>query len=277
MKKFFLFLIFILLVIIFGALFYINANGANIIARFLSKQMKTEVFIDSASLGLREISLKGFRILNPEGSTLPDAFKADSISVTFQPSSLFNNIVLVEQITITNPTVTVEFYNLKGTDNNWMPIFQNLSKESDTDKKSTPKSSKRVIIDNLLIDHLTIQAQHRMMGSYSLNLPIKNTLEFHNLSDEKALAYKQAIAVIFKTILEPITKTAGFKDLLSNIKSYANVPDDLIKKIISQIPQEETTKKTTPPVHTPDWEDLEEEVQNTPKKIKDYFEKLFNK
>lgn len=277
MKKFFLFL-FIIIILIAAALFiYVNVNGASMISSFLTKQLKTPVTVESASLGFNEINLYGFKMANPTTGSFPDNFKAERIELRFDSSTLFKDTLNIRSITLYKPTIYIELLNLTGTDNNWKAFFNRLSESdepSSTEEKTPSKINKELIIDTLIIENLDIQAQHVLLGPYTLNLPIKEHIVFHELTKKKALAYQAALTVIFKSLLESIANFKGFKEIFKEIQFSPTISQDILENITAQAPKEEPAKKIISKANDT-WDEIKEEVQEAPKKIKEFFNKIF--
>lgn len=277
MKKIIVFIIILIIAIVLGTLFYINANGASIIASFLSNQLKREVTVERASLGFNEINLSEVRVHNPTNSSLPDDFKVSEVEIKFDFKTIFKDTIEIHKITLTDPTIFLELYNLNGSDNNWKSIFKDLTapvSSTQSQEKNAPKNTKFIIIDTFVINGLHIQAQHRMLGPYSLNVPIKNNIVFHNLTNHQALAYKVALSVIFTSILESISNLKGFKEVFKEIKLPSTIPTNILENIQTQAPQAQPDEEVQTSIED-SWIELKKEVQEAPKKIKQFFDKLF--
>ncbi|MDR3624553.1 MAG: hypothetical protein P4L16_05385 [Chlamydiales bacterium] len=277
MKKIILFLVIILAVVIILGLFYLNANSASIISTFLSNQFKSEVVVENASLGFGEIELSGVRIVNPTSGSIADNFKAEKVDVKFDYTTLFKDTINIQAITIKNPTIYIELNNLTGSDNNWKPIFKSLSFQDvppHPNENGVSKVKKLVVIDTLTIDNLNIQAQHSLLGPYSLNIPIKDHIVFHDLTNHQALAYKAALTVIFKSLLESLTYLKGFKEIFKDIQLSPAIPADIFTNISAQAPKE-APEQPLPSKNVTKWQELKDEVQEAPKKVKEFFNDLF--
>lgn len=267
MKRFFITFFAAVLVVLGALLIYINMRASDLIASFLSKQLKTEVGIDGASIGFSTIEILGLSISNPEASTLQNALSAESVTIDFKLSTLFKNTIVIPLIHIQNPTIGVEFYNLKGSENNWSSILANLSPQEKSDKKvSESREEKKVIIDTLTLSNLKIEAMHKMLGPYAVTINAKEHLEFHHLTKEKAIRIKSSLDLIFKSILTTISKLKGFKQVLNT------PPDEFLDNIDSQLPKDIMQLQ---PTQDDDWDKLTRDIEGAPKKAKEFFNKLF--
>lgn len=230
MRKFFFVLVLVIFVLFFIALFYINANASSIISRFLSKQLKTEITVEKASLGIRELTLYNIEI--------PKTLTIERAEILFDPFTFFKDTLTIDKITLTNPVVMLQFKNLK--ENNWTALIEPLDKEP-----APKKSTRKLIIDTLVLNNLQIKA-------VGLSIPLKDQVVLHDLSEHKALAYKQAMALILEALIEPLTKTDQYKEIVSHFQ------------------------KLIPDADSTEWEQFQDELEKVPKKVSNFLHKYFS-
>ena len=277
MKKFLLSFLIVILILSLAFLFFINYKSVDYINSYLSKTLNTQVTIENVSVGFESIEVIGLKISNPKNSSLKNAFSADSIEVDFNFSSLFKDTIIIDKITLDNAKIGIDFYNATGSDNNWRTILKNLPKTKpstnpiDADKN---KQEKQFIINKLLLLDTQVEAQHKLFGPYSVLIPLKEEIVFNNLTSQKAVDLKEALTLLFGSLLELVKQLKGFKDIIGNDPNDQSVLGSLLNNIKGQVPKEENLidkafdKKT--------WDNLGKDIQEGAKKAKDFFQKIIH-
>lgn len=269
-------LIIILAVILIGfatLMVYVNHRSVNFINQHLTQMLGRDASVDNVSLGFQSIEVSGLKIANPEYSNIKYAFTADSIEIDYDLSSLFKDVIIVYQITLENPKIGIELYNLTGTENNWRQILQNIpqSEISQGESKDTPlKKEKEVIIDKLYLNDMQIEAQSKLLGPYSILIPVKDEIIFNDLTSKKAIEIQSSLKVILKTILQVVKQLKGFKEIIQNESNEQGALNQILQSIIEKTPSEhEVTKDQKDP-----FDSLSSEIKEGAKKAKDFFQKI---
>lgn len=278
MKKKFLLFILIIFVIIGSGLLYINYKSTDYINQYLSKAIKSEVSIESVSLGFKSLEIIGLKVKNPTDAAIENAFQASNITIEFDPSTLFNQTVQIDCIEIENPIIGIEFHNLTGSDNNWKNILTKMDEIQDkvpsdsTEKIATSSKSKEVIINELLIHDLKIEAQHQLLGPYKISIPVAKEITIHHLTSQKAITLQKALSLIFQTLLQSMTDLKGFHELLKNFSNHDDIFNQLLDEVKEQLPKQNGSKLKKK--IDSEWEELSKDVEEGAKKAKDFFNKI---
>jgi hypothetical protein len=265
MLKFLGTLLLIAVLLIVAILIYINVYGAEYTSKYLSKVLKVPVTIEKTELSWRHISIKRLDIKNPDDSPIPSAFKADLIRIAVAPFDFFKNIIHIQEISIDNAVVGIDMQNLLGSENNWEKILNRLF-SYDASEEAEGKSKKKVIIDTLIIRHLSIQAKHQFLGPYTIMLPNIPLIETHNLTANTPITIAEALNVLFRAILTPISEKEGFGTLLNNSDE---LPPSL-KDIYSQ------QEAANPKAKDKGLDKLQKEVEEAIDELGNFFQNLFN-
>jgi hypothetical protein len=125
-KKLFISLVLILLLVAGGMFFYFDSLVKSGIQVVGSQALGTAVTVDSVSISPinGQGSLSGLRVENPEGFDSQYAFELDSVTVNVNVSSVFTDVIEIESITIVQPVIT---YETKITTDNIRALLSNLA------------------------------------------------------------------------------------------------------------------------------------------------------
>jgi hypothetical protein len=145
--------------------------------------------------------------------------------------------------------------NLTGSENNWEKILNILFSPN-----ATAASKKKVIIDTLLVLDLSIQANHQLLGPYTVILPAIPLIKVENLTANTPLAIAEAINVLFRAILTPISEKSGFSHILNNVEE---LPPS-VKSIFSH-------QETIIDEENKGWDKLKDTLNNTLEEIENIF------
>ena len=123
-------LVIIVGVCLLGVLAYILKDRNILIKDFIEAQgpeiTKTTVSMGGVDIGLLngKGELNNFAIANPEGFTRPNAFSADRFLVDLDQTSLFDEVVVIENLVIDGIHITAE---QKGLTNNIQTIIKSVN------------------------------------------------------------------------------------------------------------------------------------------------------
>jgi hypothetical protein len=263
MLKFLTTLLVIAVLLVIAALIYINIYGSQYASEYLSKVLKVPVTIEKTELSWRHLSIKHLDIKNLDNSPIPSAFKADLIRIKFEPLDFFKNMIHIKEISIDNALVGIDMQNFLGSENNWEQILNRLF-SYDASEEAAGKSKKKVIIDTLTIRDLSIQAKHQLLGPYTIVLPNIPLLEIHNLTANTPITIAEALNVLFRAILTPISEKDGFSKLLNNAEE---LPPSL-KEIYSHHEAKQEKNKGL--------DKLQKQAEEVIDEIGNFFQNLFN-
>lgn len=218
----------LVVIAIIATIFYINLYGADYAADYLSKLIKLPVSIEKVEVSWRHLSLKHVDIKNRSQTAIASTFKADLVQVNVKPFDLLKNIIPIHEVAIENAIIGIEMKNFTGSENNWEGILNTLF------SYSSPLDPKKVVINKLCVKDLSIQAKHQMFGAYSIILPVIPRIDVDKLTANTPLTIPEALNIIFRAILTPISEKEGFGQILDKV-------DEMPPSIKAIFSQQETT------------------------------------
>lgn len=235
MFKFIFKTIFVLLILIVAGLTGVYFYAGNIVKKAVENFVPT-VTQTTANLGHLDISLFKGRVAlsdlvigNPKGYTTKESFSIKNITVTFQPESIFDKKIVINQILIDGTHVTAEAdYKDGAIVSNLTDIKKNvdnfISKNTSTASTSATESSstkakvpnekgKDVLIKDL---HITNSGVTVAALSQQLEVFLPN-IEQKNIGEKKEVTWEEAVVQILDLISdESIKATAkGVKELVA--------------------------------------------------------------
>jgi len=169
MRRFFLFLI-VVLVILGAGVYYLFANIDAIVKRAVesqgSKVTQTEVLLSAAEVSLQDsrATLTELSIANPSGFSPEHALSVGQISVDLDPSRLSRKVVAIKDITVMRPDVFFEIASGGGSN------FNRL-RENVTSRGGRSAGGPELIVDRLLISDGRLRVRAPSGRETTVNLP----------------------------------------------------------------------------------------------------------
>ena len=148
----------IIAVILIGVLIVLFTSLDRIVAaaieHFGSAATQTDVSVSSVNIKLKsgEGSVKALKISNPSGFSTPNAFTLRDISIKIDPSTVTDDIIVIDRILVSRPHVTYEI-NKSGRAN--ISVINENIKQSQG--KGAPEKKKDKTNIKLMIRRLEIE------------------------------------------------------------------------------------------------------------------------
>jgi len=252
MKKAMLSIFFILLIVIASGLYYVFSNLDNIvkaaIEKYGSEATHTAVQVDTVKIVLADgaASIKGLKIANPEGFSLPNAFSLGEITTDINIEKTTNELVAIDLVDIKAPEVYYEINSdHKGSLNVLKENLGNSAKASKQEPKSasTPdgknKSPIKLHISRFLLQDARLQVKlvPAKNKTYDLKLP---PLQLSNLDGTPEQISKQVLNQLIEHATTEIKKQ-GLDKELDVLRSKAQKRIDTEKEKLQE--QAETKAK----------------------------------
>jgi hypothetical protein len=173
---------------------------------------------------------------DPEGFKTPSAIKVGSTKVAMQISSVFSDVIQVDQVDIQGPEITLEG-SFSGS--NLGKILDNLKSSSSTEEKQPgAKKEKNIFIKDLVINGGKINVSITALGGKVIPVPLPS-IHLENIgTKEKGVTMAEASKQIMDSILTSANKAAqeavgglgkGLKDAGNGAKEGATKAVEGIK------------------------------------------------
>ena len=238
MKKF---SIFLLILVILGALLYYFLPLELIIKRAVNKYGSevtgTSVNLSGFHINLKdgEAGVKEITIANPAGYKTKNAIELGNIDVKVDLKSITTDTIIIDQIVVNKPVISYEMLSL--TQNNISDVINNINQytavtSSEPEEPEAAKdeaSSKKVIIKNVIISNGEINgAVTAAPDVVSAAIPLP-TITLENVGeDSKGMTVGESIAFILDKLLSSVSTTV-ISSNLANLKDAANAAVDSAK------------------------------------------------
>jgi len=168
--------LFILIAIIAGALFWLRSNLDGLvrdaIVEYGSEMTQARVSVGSVKIDAvnGECIITDFVVGNPKGFTTPYAFKVNEFTLALDPASITDDVIIVRKIAIIAPEVIYE----KG---DRMTNFDAIQKNIETylgPADSEPSPGKKLIVEEFKMRDSKAQASAAFMDGKTVTVALPN-------------------------------------------------------------------------------------------------------
>lgn len=211
MKKYLIIIAIILIGALFGIRFLTGPFAANYLSRTLSNSLQVPVTVQKVDFTSDSFIIENLRIANPARSTLQTAAQFRSAEFTTPYTNYLKSDILINDITIDDLYMSIEFYNKKRTRGNWTTLISNLK----SDEPKEEKSGRTVFIKLLTINNIVIDLV--FPGKSPIRLDPIHRIEFRNLSSEKGIPIKEITEIITQQLMKQISVLKGLQNMIDGI------------------------------------------------------------
>ncbi len=152
------------------------------------------------------VSLDGLTIGNPKGFSAPDMFSLDHASATVEIGSLRSDVIVVKDVTIDGPRITLEF---SGATTNWGTVMAKLRRPP-TPEEQAKTGKKKMRIGHLQITGATVAIGGIPLASEAaLPLPPVDMQDVGGSSAGSGESVRTVIIDVIAALYTAITDAAG--------------------------------------------------------------------
>ena len=184
--------------------------------RLMTEAVGARVSIVSieTSLSRGEMRIRGLAVRNPEGFRTRAALEADEIRIVVDLGTLLEKTVVIREIAVERPLVT---YEIGPDGSNLEAIRQNVQSFTKSgNEPGRPRSSTRIVIENLYVRDGTVAASAVFLEGKSLEAPFPD-LHLRNLSTGEggtaaAGIVEEVTSEIVKDVRESVAPLGGIAE-----------------------------------------------------------------
>lgn len=222
----------VLVVVIAAGLFLAVAGLDDLVKTAVEKggseATQVKVTLDKAEVKLTDgkASLSGLVVGNPEGFKTDNAFELGAISVTIDPATVTNDVVVIKEVVITAPKVT---YELGAGGSNIDAIKSNVERLAGGGGSSSSSSEEgpKVIIEHLYVRGGEVHVSATALGGKTMSSPLPE-IHLTDIGKDKGGADSGEVASkIMAALTSEVGGFVGNLDISSVFEGVANVPDSL--------------------------------------------------
>ena len=207
--------IILLTVILAIALLIGYSRLPDIASKYLSKQFKVAVEIEDIHLSSNEIAIENIEISNIPGSILSKALSVKKIIFKTPIKNYIKDKIIIDEISLDEIYLGLEFESSKGTKGNWSTLMNNLQSNPNEPSKKTEETE--VFIKELILTNIKVEIVYKKEGSAIKKLAPIDRIVLKNISSKEGLPSDQITKIILGQMLKSIFSEENLKNMLEGV------------------------------------------------------------
>ena len=132
--------------------------------------------------------------------------------------------IVISEIAIKDPAVTVEMFNLSGSENNWSMIVEKIPQR----KKTAEEGGRTFAIGTILIKNVKLDAKNHALSEKIIHLRPITKIEITRKPNQAPLTPEEIFFNVFMALMEKIAGRLEFKEFGQEFRNLPfNVVDDV--------------------------------------------------
>lgn len=188
---------------------YVYLYRAEFTSAALTKMYGTPVKVSKIRVTSTDIELQNVTVYNPSEYTMQPALSVAKISVKITPRDILVALlgyrqVNIRKVSIVDPLIGIEMINKQGTENNWVPLLNNLAASSDRGG-----AGRTFHIKKLSLNDIAIELKNRSVRKHTKRPPAINRISMGMQDDALPKAVSSILYWVTKQSLEEIGQKLG--------------------------------------------------------------------
>ncbi len=201
---------------------YVYSYRVDFAQTILSRILRTPVQVKALEITKDGLYVQKLEIHNPSDCLLQNAFSCSSISFKMDWKELVKAFfddnskgISVDEVTIKQPYMSLELFNLIGSDNNWTRILNHLNSKKPNREKLKP--ARTFTVKKIIIEKMQVEVRNHLIGKAAIR-PIEiEKIEINDVGSKSPMTSQQLIYIIATTVLNQVGKNVDLPSLSREI------------------------------------------------------------
>ena len=188
----------------------------SMLSKSLSKSFQVSVTMQDLSLSFHHVDIEQFAIANLPNQKLRTALQIQHSHVTAPLTEYTKEHIVIEEISLDNVYLGLEFDSAKSTKGNWSVLMQHL------ENSTSATHDKTVLIRKLIITNLTVEVAYLGKDGSRKTLPVIDRLELFDIQNDQGIPTEQILHSILGQMLKSVFIKENLKNMLDTILKVPN-------------------------------------------------------
>ena len=195
------------------AVLFMWAKLPNLLANHLAEKLKVPVTIEGIDLSLQRIGIQDLMISNLPNSLLKEAFSTKTMTFNAPLTTYFEDSIVIDNITLDQIYLGLEFDSARGTKGNWSTLMQNVQSQEAPAKHQKEKT---VFIRELVLTNIQVEVAYRDSKDIKKLAPI-DRIVLKNINSQEGFPTDQIMRSVLGQMLRSVFAQENLKNMLEGV------------------------------------------------------------
>lgn len=224
MKKFLNLIFTIIIVVVLCAVIAYNSLPSYFSKHFTNKA-QVSISISDFIIRPSTLTIENLQISNPPKSILRKAFDAQKIELYAPISEYFHDQIVIDDMTIDNTYIGLEFESPKNSRGNWQTILNNIKPPEEKEQ------NRSILIKKLVFTDLRVELVYREGSQNIRKLKPIDRLELTNISSKGGVPTDQIMHIILSEMVRNILSLEGLQNLIEDVVPGARQAGSVLRSV----------------------------------------------
>jgi len=222
MKKWIFFFGFFAILISACCALYVYTYRVDFAQTILSRILRTPVQVAAIEISKDGLYVQKLEVHNPADCLLQNAFSCSSINFKMNWKELTKAFIddnskgiVVDEVRICQPYMSLELFNLLGSDNNWTRILNHLNSKKPTRDKHKP--ARTFTIKKIILENIQVEIRNHLIGKAVIRPKEIEQIEINDIGSKSPMTSQQLVYIIATTVLNQVGKNLDLPSLSREI------------------------------------------------------------
>lgn len=193
--------------------FLIRSGISGNVESKLSRQFQVPVTVGSIGIGFSAIDVEKLIIDNPAGSILPKALSTVNITVSAPLTRYLKNHIVIDEISVTNIDLGLEFDSPSGPKGNWTQLMSHYEDAPEGAKQP----NRTVFIKRLVLNNISVQLVYKTNSKNIRRLPLIKQIVLTDIHSSAGVPMHQIMESILGQMLKSVFLEENLKNMIEGI------------------------------------------------------------
>ena len=201
----------------------------NSLPSYFSKHFtnKAQVSVSISDFIIRPstLTINNLQISNPPKSILRKAFDAEKIELYSPIGEYFHDQIVIDNMTVDNVYLGLEFESPKNPRRNWSTILQNIKPLEERNQ------NKSILVKKLIFTDLQVELVYREGSQNIRKIKPIDRLELTNISSKGGVPTDQIMHIILSEMLRSILSVEGLQNIIEDVVPGARQAGSVFRSV----------------------------------------------
>ncbi len=198
------------------AIFVLHSRLPGMVSSDLTKRFKVPSSVEDISIGFSSIEIDELEIANVPGGKLPKALSVGQIKSKAPITNYLKEKIVIEEISLEEIYLGLEFNSSSGTKGNWTELMNNLEATAEPTNPKKEESQRDLLIKRLVLKDIQVEVYYKNNKTTRKLKPI-DEIVLTNISSENGFPTDQIMHSVLGQMLKSVFVQENLNNMLDDL------------------------------------------------------------